>query len=589
MSSLPGKRFAKIIVLIVSISMVWQGIVWADPNLIQPNNLQVRTLINLPDIIKEGVSPLVSSYIVRRLAELERDIAKQHPSRIEGVAKELVEQVEKDADIPEELLKVTASSAKGDLVIVLGSHAVRYYNHKRSDTKDPGHGYTIVEDIEIGEYFSRQVLKILGEEYFSGGAEVNWSEWEIVDPDTLRAKGNEGVIAKRGPNGKFDIMSGGLPVDPVDKELKAHIRALFKSTDWTVRGTAAEALGKMGDKRAVWPLIQTLKDKQEYVRELAAEALGEIGDKRAVQFLMKVLKKDKDKDVREAAMEALGKMGVIVKRDPDGKLRSGLSADEKGAAHIQALKDRDKDARIDKELLTHIRALKDRDKGVRKAAAEALGKIGNKRAVEPLIQAFEDIDWAVREAAVEALYKIGKSAIGLLNRALKDKNELVRLSAAEALGKIGGNKAVRALTRALKDEDMYVRQAAAEAVGILRSKAAPATEYFISDGTKIEWSKWKIVDCDTLLRNKYDEDDEDVVAKRGPDGKFSEIYSGLPIDEEVQRLIRLFEDVDPDIRKGVAKNLGEIGDNEAVKPLIRVLEDKEEEVRSRSNSLRQNR
>ena len=74
-------------------------------------------------------------------------------------------------------------------------------------------------------------------EYFSSGAEVNWSEWEVVDPDTLCAKGQKGVIAKRGPEGKFDIMSGGLPVDPIDKEVLTHIRAL-KDTDKDVREAA---------------------------------------------------------------------------------------------------------------------------------------------------------------------------------------------------------------------------------------------------------------------------------------------------------------------------------------------------------------
>lgn len=46
--------------------------------------------------------------------------------------------------------------------------------------------------------------------------------------------------------------------------------------------------------------------------------------------------------------------------------------------------------------------------GVRISAARTLGKIGDARAVEPLIQALkEDSDWSVRHEAVEALGEIG--------------------------------------------------------------------------------------------------------------------------------------------------------------------------------------
>lgn len=51
-----------------------------------------------------------------------------------------------------------------------------------------------------------------------------------------------------------------------------------------VRGEAAEALGIIGDKRAVDPLIKTLKDKDhESVQIKAMVALGKLGDPRAVE------------------------------------------------------------------------------------------------------------------------------------------------------------------------------------------------------------------------------------------------------------------------------------------------------------------
>ncbi len=60
---------------------------------------------------------------------------------------------------------------------------------------------------------------------------------------------------------------------------------------------ASDALGKIGDKRAVEPLITALDDEDELVREGAAKALGMLGDKRAVEPLITALG-DEDVSVR---------------------------------------------------------------------------------------------------------------------------------------------------------------------------------------------------------------------------------------------------------------------------------------------------
>ena len=95
---------------------------------------------------------------------------------------------------------------------------------------------------------------------------------------------------------------------------------------------AAEILGEIGDKSAVKPLIRLLNGEMEghiyrvmSVNEIddeydefvmvegtimtAADALGKIGDKRAIEPLIKVLDSSDDKDIRDAAKEALKKLG----------------------------------------------------------------------------------------------------------------------------------------------------------------------------------------------------------------------------------------------------------------------------------------
>jgi HEAT repeat protein len=65
-------------------------------------------------------------------------------------------------------------------------------------------------------------------------------------------------------------------------------------------------LGKIGDARAVEPLIQALEHEGLFWH--AAEALGEIGDTRAVEPLIKVLSDD-EYYVRNYTKETLRKLG----------------------------------------------------------------------------------------------------------------------------------------------------------------------------------------------------------------------------------------------------------------------------------------
>jgi len=67
------------------------------------------------------------------------------------------------------------------------------------------------------------------------------------------------------------------------------IKALHYEKDYNVCICAAGALGKIGDKRAVEPLIAALEDNDRKVRWNAAAILGNIGDKRAVEPLIAAL------------------------------------------------------------------------------------------------------------------------------------------------------------------------------------------------------------------------------------------------------------------------------------------------------------
>jgi phycocyanobilin lyase alpha subunit len=80
--------------------------------------------------------------------------------------------------------------------------------------------------------------------------------------------------------------------------VQALISALGDTDDRTeaggypLRRNAARALGKLGDRRAVEPLIQCLECTDYYVREAAAQALGALGDASCAPPLLAVLQRD---------------------------------------------------------------------------------------------------------------------------------------------------------------------------------------------------------------------------------------------------------------------------------------------------------
>lgn len=88
-----------------------------------------------------------------------------------------------------------------------------------------------------------------------------------------------------------------------------------------LRRNAARALGKLGDRQAVSPLIDSLRCDDYYVREAAAQALEELGDAAAIPALLQLLEGGIDdtemipgkphlKQPYDAVLEALGTLNA---------------------------------------------------------------------------------------------------------------------------------------------------------------------------------------------------------------------------------------------------------------------------------------
>jgi len=102
-------------------------------------------------------------------------------------------------------------------------------------------------------------------------------------------------------------------------------------------------------------------------------------------------------------------------------------------------------------------------------AAWVLGRRREGSAVEPLIRVLETRDEpGVMASAAEALGEIGDPrAVPVLTRLLEGSYLEVRLKAVEALGKIGTAEALRCVEVALGDPNAVVRRAARDALRTL--------------------------------------------------------------------------------------------------------------------------
>jgi HEAT repeat protein len=398
--------------------------------------------------------------------------------------------------------------------------------------------------------------------------------------------------------------------------------ACLRDKDTKVRRSAVDALGQIGDPRAVDPLIDCLKSRDMEIRRSAVTALGRIGDARAVDPLI-ALFENSERTMRKLIDIALGKIDwpsdteesraryCIMKQAWHTCVEIGTPA---VAYLIAALNNKETymrqpaaealekigNAQVVEAL---IAVLEGGNVEARKAAIEVLGRIGGAEAVNPLVATFEhsdnetrrlidtalvNIDWptgteesraryCVMKKAWHTCVEIGTPAVEPLIAALNSKKTRVRQPAAEALEKIGNTQVVEGLIAVLEGENAEARKAAIEVLGRMGDAQAvnPLVETFEhSDNETRRLIDTALVNIDWPTGTEESRARYCVMKQHW----HTCVEIGTPAVEPLVAALRDQRDSAVEAI-AIAETLGEIGDDRAVEPLIVALKNENKYLR----------
>jgi HEAT repeat protein len=215
--------------------------------------------------------------------------------------------------------------------------------------------------------------------------------------------------------------------------LQTLIHALDDAEPW-VSCAAARALGQIGDPQAIAPLAALTKQEHRLVRSFATQALAQIADVRAVRAAL----------TTDEAPRAFWKLMALKEIDESTlhRLKSLLNDPDE---HI-----RDQAAAV----LSHLG-----DESSEQALAASF------RATPWSTPERESTELSLESKPQTRATPHHSKNIDPLLTALCDPVADVRIAAAEALGKVGDRNVTPALSQALQDGDSRVRAAAARAMG----------------------------------------------------------------------------------------------------------------------------
>ncbi|MCP4218592.1 MAG: HEAT repeat domain-containing protein [bacterium] len=229
---------------------------------------------------------------------------------------------------------------------------------------------------------------------------------------------------------------------------------VMKVPDSSILIHGAQALGRLGDPKAVEPLTKLLNDFRDEVRAAAVFALGELGDESVKETLFALLISPED-DLRKSAALTMEKLGdpqwkKFIKGNESDFKRLGNSGEKRFIPLLfeMIVSENTNDRKYAAQALqgldgyTWTRCIKGEISDY-----SLLGRTGDKRVFEPLVSLLKgkSYHYAI-EAIADGLVLLGdKRAVKPLTAKLGSDNIDVRIAAAKGLMDLGSSRGFRYL------------------------------------------------------------------------------------------------------------------------------------------------
>ncbi len=337
------------------------------------------------------------------------------------------------------------------------------------------------------------------------------------------------------------------------------LQKAFQDEDW-VQYAVVEALSKIRDESSTQILIQSLADSSELVSSMIVDALGEMGNVKSLSMLLKRMETSptalRNKIVR-AIIKILGSKAIVY-----------LNQDEK--------------VRLGEYLLE---AIDDNDEETQDAAIIGLGYAGGEQASAKILAVASKLD---PDVDAERLDKIETALVSIgyteaLAGGLKSDNDSLSLLAVKALGRIGGDEAVKGMIEAFNEKPRDLQREITKE--LYNSGGRELRDFFLQllkthdDGDVLKNSlrfigyKLRDDECITELMSFLDHPWDDV--------KEVALDSVLTIGGErvMQEFLPMFDSPEPLKRLMAVYAFGRLGAGENISLLKKALEDEFSDVR----------
>lgn len=339
------------------------------------------------------------------------------------------------------------------------------------------------------------------------------------------------------------LMPSSSIADQVDRLIE-----LLKKGDNEKRIFASDALSKIGNERAIPPLIEALETKNNYLRSYFIQAIASFGEK-GVPMLINACSSPNPM-IRGNAANTLGKIGNQRAIDTLISLLSDKEISVQKNAVIAL--NNFHDEKIMNALINTLRVETAAEN--RSFLVKSLGEYKHKSALQVLIAMTKDSDPFVRKDAVHALINSGFTAEVVLPliESLVDQDEEVQSISSEGLVASGKKGAFNQIIEGMNHKNPVVRTHISSILGDIENREAVP-----------------------VLIRRLKEDEQDAV-------KLASIISlgKLKDSRATEPLIAMLESFNDSIRIAAVESLGKIGDKRAIEPLIAALIDYNEYVQS---------